>query len=71
MQRIADLSNHILAQIVDLTCNLVRILDCDFTVELLADPNLDKTIFGWVENGVLAFENVVLAFEKVVLAFEN
>ena len=56
---------------MDLTCNLVRILDCDFTVELLADPNLDKTIFGWVENGVLAFENVVLAFEKVALAFEN
>jgi hypothetical protein len=25
-------------------CNLVRILECDFTVELLADPNLDKSI---------------------------
>ena len=35
IQRIADLSN-ILAQIVD----------CDFIVELLADPNLDKTIVG-------------------------
>ena len=43
IQRIADLSN-ILAQIVDFACNLVRILDCDFIVELLADPNLDKTI---------------------------
>ena len=43
IQRIADLSN-ILARIVDFACNLVRILDCDFTVELLADPNLDKTI---------------------------
>jgi hypothetical protein len=41
IQRIADLSN-ILARIVDFACNLVRILDCDFTVELLADPNLDK-----------------------------
>jgi hypothetical protein len=29
---------------VDLACNLVRILDCDFIVDqLLADPNLDKT----------------------------
>ena len=45
IQRIADLSN-ILARIVDLACNLVRILDCDFIVELLADPNLDKTIVG-------------------------
>ena len=36
IQRIADLSN-ILARIVDLACNLVRILDCDFIVELLAD----------------------------------
>jgi hypothetical protein len=43
IQRIADLSN-ILARIVDLACNLVRILDCDFIVELLADSNLDKTI---------------------------
>ena len=43
MQRIADLCN-ILARIVDLACNLVRILDCDFIVELLADSNLDKTI---------------------------
>jgi hypothetical protein len=41
----ADLSN-ILARIVDFACNLVRILDCDFIVELLADPNLDKTIVG-------------------------
>ena len=34
----ADLSN-ILARIVDLACNVyvVRILDCDFIVELLAD----------------------------------
>jgi hypothetical protein len=45
IQRIADLSN-ILAQIVDIACNLVRILDCDFIIELLADPNLDKTIVG-------------------------
>ena len=45
IQRIADLSN-ILARIVDLACNLVRILDCDFIVELLADSNLDKTIVG-------------------------
>jgi hypothetical protein len=36
IQRIADLSN-ILAWIMDLACNLVRILDCDFIVELLAD----------------------------------
>jgi hypothetical protein len=41
----AALSN-ILARIVDFACNLVRILDCDFIVELLADPNLDKTIVG-------------------------
>jgi hypothetical protein len=40
-----DLSN-ILARIVDLACDLVRILDCDFIVELLADSNLDKTIVG-------------------------
>jgi hypothetical protein len=33
-----------LAQIVDFACNLVRILDCDFIVELLADPNLDKIV---------------------------
>jgi hypothetical protein len=45
IQRIADLCN-ILARIVDFSCNLVRILDCDFIVELLADPNLDKTIVG-------------------------
>ena len=45
IQRIADLSN-ILSRIVDLACNLVRILDCDFIVELLADSNLDKTIVG-------------------------
>ena len=45
IHRIADLSN-ILARIVDFACNLVRILDCDFIVELLADPNLDKTIVG-------------------------
>ena len=45
VQRIADLSN-IFAQIVDLPCNLIRILDCDFIVELLVDPNLDKTIVG-------------------------
>jgi hypothetical protein len=38
IQRIADLSN-ILARIVDLACNLVCILDCDFIVELLADSN--------------------------------
>jgi hypothetical protein len=45
IQRISDLSN-ILARIVDLACNLVRILDCDFIVELLTDSNLDKTIVG-------------------------
>ena len=45
IQRIADLSN-ILNRIMDLACNLVRILDCDFIVELLADSNLDKTIVG-------------------------
>jgi hypothetical protein len=45
IQRIADLSN-ILGRIVDLACNLVRILDCDFIVELFADSNLDKTIVG-------------------------
>ena len=45
IQRIADLSS-ILARIVDLACNLVRILDCDFIVQLLADSNLDKTIVG-------------------------
>ena len=43
IQRIADLSN-ILARIADFACNLVRILDCDFIVELFADPNLNKTI---------------------------
>jgi hypothetical protein len=45
IQRIADISN-ILARIVDLACNLVGILDCDFIVELLADSNLAKTIVG-------------------------
>jgi hypothetical protein len=45
IQRIADLSN-IWARIVDLACTLVRILDCDFIVELLPDLNLDKTIVG-------------------------
>jgi hypothetical protein len=45
IQRIADLSN-IFARIVDLACNLVRILDCDFIVELLVDSYLDKTIVG-------------------------
>ena len=45
IQRISDLSN-ILARIVDLACNLIRILDCDFIVQLLADSNLDKTIVG-------------------------
>ena len=45
IQRIVDLSN-IVARIVDLACNLVRMLDCDFIVELLADSNLDKTIVG-------------------------
>ena len=45
IQRTADLSN-ILVRIVDLACNLVRILDCDFILELLADSNLDKTIVG-------------------------
>jgi hypothetical protein len=45
IQRIADLSN-ILARIVDLACNLVQILDCDFILELLADSNLDKAIVG-------------------------
>jgi hypothetical protein len=50
IQRIADLSN-ILARIVDLACNLVRILDCDFIIELLADSNLDKIIVG---SGIFA-----------------
>ena len=45
IQQNADLSD-ILARIVDLACNLVWILDCDFTAELLADSNLDKTIVG-------------------------
>jgi hypothetical protein len=45
IQWIADLSN-IFVRIVDLACNLVRILDCDFILELLADSNLDKTIVG-------------------------
>ena len=45
IQRIADLSN-IWARIVDLACNFVRILDCDFIAELLADSNLEKTIVG-------------------------
>ena len=48
IQQIADLSN-ILPWIVDLACNLVRILDCDVIVELLADPNLDKTIVRSVD----------------------
>jgi hypothetical protein len=39
VQRIADLSN-IFAQIVDLACNLIRILDCDFI------DKTDKTIVG-------------------------
>jgi hypothetical protein len=58
IQQIADLSN-ILARIVDLACNLVRILDCDFIVELLADSNLAKTIVGsrillqiWVDRRI-------------------
>ena len=45
IQRIADLSN-ILVRIVNLACNLVRIVDCDFIVEIFADSNLDKTIVG-------------------------
>jgi hypothetical protein len=45
IQQIADLSN-ILPRIVDFACYLVRILDCDLIVGLLADPNLDKTIVG-------------------------
>ena len=58
IQRIADLSN-ILSRIGDLASNLVRILDCDFIVELLADSNLDKTIVGsrillqiWVDRRI-------------------
>jgi hypothetical protein len=42
---VAALSN-ILARIVDLACNLVQIMDCDFILELLADSNLDKAIVG-------------------------
>jgi hypothetical protein len=39
-----------LVQILDFACNLVQILDCDFIVELLADPNLDcKIIVGSAE----------------------
>ena len=45
IQRIADLCS-ILARIVDLVWNLVRILGCDFIVELLADLNLDKRMVG-------------------------
>ena len=45
IQRIADLSN-ILARIVNLPCNLDRIMDCNFIVELLADSNSDQTIVG-------------------------
>jgi hypothetical protein len=45
IQRISDLSN-ILVRIVDLACNFVRILDCEFILELLANSNLDKTIVG-------------------------
>jgi hypothetical protein len=45
IQRTADLSN-ILARIVDLASNLVRIMDCDGIVEFLADSSLDKTIVG-------------------------
>jgi hypothetical protein len=41
-----DLRILLIQQIVDLACNLVRILDCDFIVELLADSNLEKTIVG-------------------------
>ena len=58
IQRIAVLSK-ILAWIVVLACNLVRILDCDFIVELLADSNLDKIIVGsrillqiWVDRWI-------------------
>jgi hypothetical protein len=32
---------------LDFTCNLVRILDCDFIVELLAHRELGKTIVGF------------------------
>jgi hypothetical protein len=46
------LYRDILAQIVNFACNLVRILDCDFIVELLADPNLDKTIVGSADSGL-------------------
>jgi hypothetical protein len=42
--------SNILARIVDFACNLVRILDCDFIVELLADPNLDKTIVARADS---------------------
>ena len=44
---------------MDLACNLVWILYCDFIVELLANSNLDKTIVGshillqiWVDRWV-------------------
>jgi hypothetical protein len=52
IQGIADLSNNF-AQIVDFDCNLVWILDCEFIVELLADPNLDKTIVRSADLGGL------------------
>ena len=41
-----DLRILLIQRIVDLACNLIRILDFDFIVELLADSNLDKTIVG-------------------------
>jgi hypothetical protein len=49
IQQIADLSN-IFAQIVDFACNLVRILDWDFIVELLVDPNLDRALSDFASN---------------------
>ena len=44
LQRIAHLSN-IFAQIVNLACNLIRILDCDYIVELL-QPR-PRPLLGW------------------------
>ena len=35
---------------VDFACNLVRILDCDFIVELLMDPNLDRALSDFASN---------------------
>jgi hypothetical protein len=74
IQRISDLSN-ILARIVDLACNLIRILDCDFMVELLADSNLDKTIVGsrillqiWADRRICIPPNYIFVYSLRITA---